>query len=132
MAAHAPPELLRAALVAERDSGRPFGRAWPVALAVALRGAQTGDERDVWAGALEATRGAWEAAYGRQDAPVCERALAALGTDPERVVKLAPAGGRICDRCGDSIPPAKKDRRARYCSRVCQRAANGRRVTAAA
>jgi len=114
MAASTPPEALRASLTAERDSGRPFAHAWPPALTLAL----------------EATRRAWEAAYAHQDAPACERALAALGCDPERTVKLATTDGRICDKCGGPIPPAK-DRRARYCSRVCQRAANGRQVTAA-
>jgi len=130
MAASTPPEALRASLTAERDSGRPFAHAWPPALTHALGSAETDDERDAWTGALEATRRAWETAYAHQDAPACERALATLGCDPERTVKLATADGRICDKCGGPIPAAK-DGRARYCSHACQRAANGRRVAAA-
>jgi len=54
MAASTPPALLRASLAAQRDSGQPFGRAWPVALTAALASAQTSDQREAWTGALEA------------------------------------------------------------------------------
>ncbi len=122
-----PPARLRELLVEERGRGAAFADAWPRALESSLAGARESAE---WCRALEDTRVSWQGAYGYVAAPKRERALAALGGDPERVVELAPViASGVCAHCGGPVPPARR-RGALYCSHPCQRAANGRRVAA--
>lgn len=58
--------------------------------------------------------GAWE----RQPGSRPERALYAVAVDPER----EPLPDRSCGRCGGAIPP-ERDRRAKWSSNRCRRAA---------
>lgn len=120
-----PPKTLGAELATARRSGIDFNAAWSAALTTALRGC---DERAEWAVALDATRAAWSAAYHAEPARRAERALALVGSDPERTVAIG-AEVRLCGVCGDPLEASRRSD-ARYCSRVCQRAAHGRRVAA--
>jgi hypothetical protein len=55
-----PPAALRIELERARRRDEPFASAWERALPLALAGAR---ERTAWRVALDATKGAWEAAY---------------------------------------------------------------------
>lgn len=77
-----------------------------------------------WTAALDGTRDAWRSAYDRLSAPRPQRALALVGADPERSVSIGEPE-RICGYCGEALAPSKRPN-AVYCSRECQRAANGR------
>ncbi|MGI8726925.1 MAG: hypothetical protein ACR2K6_04510 [Solirubrobacterales bacterium] len=119
-----PAKTLRVHLAEQRSAGAPFAAAWPRALQVALSEA---DEREEWSAVLVETLEAWRAAFERRPASRPERALAVVGGDPERTVPLI--GDRICEYCEEAIA-ASKQSNAVYCSRECQRAANGRAVAA--
>jgi hypothetical protein len=118
-------EQVRTELAGHRAAGAPFDHAWPAALDQAL----DGDDGQVWLDVLHGTRFAWAAAYERRPATRAERALELMQdpdaqTDPDALE-------RICEFCDGPIP-ARKRNVARYCSHVCQRAANGRRPMSAA
>lgn len=103
----------------------PFGDAWgPVTASVVS--ALVGDERVEWFAALNATRGAWQAAYERQPSTRQERALVAVASDPER----APIPDRECRRCEADVSHLR--RLAKYCGADCRRAAHLERTLAAA
>ncbi|MGB9378431.1 MAG: hypothetical protein WCB04_13065 [Mycobacteriales bacterium] len=53
------PELLRVELKRQREDGRPFAVAWPLALAVALDGLDPA----FWRSVFMQQRGVWEANY---------------------------------------------------------------------
>lgn len=112
-------DRLREQLADARRAGRTFDEAWPAALDQALDGARDPD----WPSALEATRGAWHAAYERRPAPRRERAALALLPDVDAV--RLDDDARLCARCGEPIAAGKRPA-ARYCSRACQRATHGR------
>lgn len=119
-------ERVRHQLEQDRRAGLPFGAAWSNALeALPLA------EREEWGAVLEDTRAAWATAYTGTPALRAQRALSAIGTDPERDVPIGEpdAWEPMCPFCRGPMP-AKRDGRVRYCSRVCQRAAHGRRVAA--
>jgi hypothetical protein len=77
--------------------------------------------------ALGGTRLQWEAYYNRWPMRRRERALVAVADDPER----EPIGLR-CPVCDGLIEQGGNGPRRIYCSRQCQRAANGRTVEVAA
>lgn len=118
--AASPPETLRVHLAEQRSCGAPFTVAWSRSLEVAL--SET-DDPD-WLAVITATRETWRAAYERAPAARPERALHLIGTDPDRSVPLI-GGDRICGHCGEAIAVGKRSS-AVYCSRECQRSANGR------
>ncbi len=62
-----PAEHTRRILLAGREEGVTFDRAWEQAMAAISPGAP---ERRDWLVALEATRGAWSDAYSREPLPV--------------------------------------------------------------
>lgn len=115
-------------LVAERRSGATFDEAWPAAVAIALGGV-SGLELDEWQAALSGTRLAWQASYCRWPQRRVERALVAVAEDPEREPVV---GDSDCPVCGEPVSPGRRGRRRTYCGPVCQRAAHGRTLSAAA
>lgn len=122
-----PPERLRRSLAARRERREPFPRAWSRALPDAIA-AVDGEEQADWELTFESTRGRWRAAYELEPPSPAERAVATVATDPDRTVPIVDRNG-TCPRCGGSIPPDRGPV-AVYCSRRCQRAANGRQVAA--
>lgn len=72
---------LRAELERQRDRGRTFRKAWPVALSVALADLPLA-EATSWRRIFTETRGAWASAYGRLPFPVASGPTFAL--DEER------------------------------------------------
>lgn len=62
-----PAVALRLELAAARQSGETFEDAWAAAMATALE-ISVPKERESWETALWLTKGAWEAAYNREDA----------------------------------------------------------------
>ena len=70
-----PAEHTRRFLLAAREDGVPFARAWEQAMAAIPPDAP---ERRDWLVALEATRGAWNVAYSRERLPVDAQAVAEL------------------------------------------------------
>ncbi|MCA1709417.1 MAG: hypothetical protein LC808_41515 [Actinobacteria bacterium] len=70
-----PAEHTRRILLAAREEGVTFDRAWEQAMAVIPPDAP---ERRDWLVALEATRGAWSVAYSRERLPVGAQAGAEL------------------------------------------------------
>lgn len=73
----APAERLRAALEQQRDQGRPWRVAWPLALRVALDGLDPLDQIE-WRRVFNATRGSWEGSFKGLDWPVASGPALAL------------------------------------------------------
>jgi len=122
-----PLDALLDALRAARDAGQPFADTWPAAVIAATAGLGEWEARQ-WRGALDATRGAWEAAYERQPAEREHGAVARLA-DPEEREALPAGCDRSCERCDVAI--TARPANARYCSARCQRAATKRTAVAA-
>jgi len=127
-----PAEQLGQILADARRAGDPFELAWPAALTAAVRGSATSD-RGAWLAALQATRGAWRAAWERRAPTRAQRALVAVAEDDERA-PLEPGddGTAFCARCDAPIlaEPRRPGARATYCSLRCRRSASVARLAA--
>jgi hypothetical protein len=120
-----PPAILLELLADARGRGLDFEQAWPAGVTAALDGIR-GAERANWRAALGGTRDAWEIGWNRWPGSRRVRAPLAVAHDLER----EPIGLR-CPTCDGRVEQLDSGRRRIYCSRACQRAANGRTVTAA-
>ena len=114
-------------LASARGAGCDFDTAWPNAVSRALACAPNKVEKSDWTVALQETRSAWEASYLRAPADRWATAVGVLADgdarepvvdEPDRVV-VEPTVA--CVACGMLIPEARRRRRARFCSRPCQR-----------
>ncbi len=106
---------LREQLAEHRRAGLPFGSAWVMAL-----GALPAEDRREWAEVLEGTASSWEDAYTRRGQGRAQRALEAIGSDPEREdpTHAADPWERPCAGCGRAIAPDRRST-ARFCDREC-------------
>src|SRR4051812_45529903 len=111
---------LRLDLTERRQAGEPFDDAWQAAV-----DAVRGRESDAWREALQSTRAAWLRAYEGRALPPRERALMVVGAG--EYGEFRDLAIDVCARCHEPLPENRPRRgRALYCSRACQRAANGR------
>ena len=80
-----PPTVLLQSLSGARRRGRPFARAWPVALGSALATIENSTERREWAEVLGSMAGTWRGAFERRQPVRREQALTLLADDTDRV-----------------------------------------------
>jgi len=120
-----PPAILLELLADARGRGLDFERAWLAGVTVALEGVR-GNERSNWRAAFAGTRDGWECAWHRWQSPRKLRAVAAVVAESGR----EPIGLR-CPACDAHVEQPAHGRRKVYCSKACQRAANGRKLAAA-
>jgi hypothetical protein len=124
------PETLCRELRRLRNDGLTFNDAWAQALEIAIRvDCNAGD----WLHIFNATREGWQRGYENRPAERQEDAALALAYDELGPLEHEDVDNptRTCPQCGRELPktaPAgrRKGRNAVYCTRECQRAANGR------